>query len=115
MKSWTRRRPARQVEGALLRAPYYSGLLGTLALAADVVLLESLQGSGLRDALIDVSGRGVLDSLAGYLTSEDERKRVAPLGSLLLPLGSDGSSTLSLSLRSLSVLSVGISIGIHVI
>ncbi len=99
MKSWTRCRPARQDKGALLRAPYYSGLLRSpLTVAANVVLLEVLQRAVLSDGLLDVRGRGVLHALAGHLAGENQRKRIATLGSLLLALGSNGSSTLSLSL-----------------
>jgi hypothetical protein len=102
--------------GAQLRAPCYSGLRSTLALTAYVVLLESLQGPSLRDALIDVRSAGILNGLAGHLAGKHERKSVATLWSLLLTLGSNGSSTLSLSLRGLSVLGIdSIGIGIHVI
>ena len=56
-----------------------SGLLRALTLAADVVALEVLQRAVLRDGLVDVRGRGVLNALAGHLAGEDERERVAAL------------------------------------
>jgi len=97
----------------VLCTPLILRLAGALALAADVVALEVLQRAVLRDGLVDVRGRGVLDALAGHLAGEDERERVATLSSLRLTLGRDRSRTLRLSLRGLSVLSIGI--GIHVV
>ena len=87
-------------------------LLSALALAAHVVALEVLQRAVLRDRLVNVRRRGVLDGLAGHLAGEDERERVATLSGLSLTLGCDRSRALGLSFRGLSVLSS--IIGIHV-
>jgi len=84
------------------------GLVGTLTITANVVALKSLQRSSLSDALVDVGRRGVLHALTGHLAGEDERERVTTLRSLLLTLGSNGSSTLSLSLGGLGILDIGI-------
>jgi len=70
------------------------GLALTPACARDKVRLESLKGTVLRDDLLDVRRRGVLDLLAGDLAGQNQRQGISPRGDALGALGSDSGGTL---------------------
>ena len=84
------------------------GLRGTLTLAANIVLLEVLQGTILRDGLLDVCRGSILHRFASHRAGQHQREGVTALGGLGLALGGNRGSTLGLSFRSLSILDISI-------